>query len=319
MTQSTHSLPTSRHFQLEQLAEGVYAAISIDGTGSMSNAGIIDLGDTTLIFDTFATPQAAQDLRSAAEQLIGHPIAYVVNSHKHGDHVWGNQVFVPAADIVATGKTRADMLKHVDVSKEAFQLDIENDIRDMEGKLAKEQDEHKKRAQANEIATRREILTALSTFERTLPNLTFEQQLTIHGTRRTVELLTSGGGHTASDAFLYLPAEHLLFMGDLLFVRNHPWMGDGNPEEWIQILERIEQLSFTAAVPGHGPLGASEDLALLRRYITSIVALAEKLMNEGVPLEEATKTKMPEPFDTWAGAEVFDWNMEFLYNRKKGG
>lgn len=75
MAHRSNTLSVFRHFQLEQLAEGVYAAISINGTGSMSNAGIVDLGETTLIFDTFATPQAAQDLRKAAEELIGHPIA----------------------------------------------------------------------------------------------------------------------------------------------------------------------------------------------------------------------------------------------------
>lgn len=127
MTHSTHALLTSKHFHLEQLSEGIYAAFSIDGTGSMSNAGIIDLGETTLIFDTFATPQAAQDLRRAAEQLIGQPITYVVNSHKHGDHWHGNQVFLPDAQIIASGKTYAELLKRMSVSKEKMQLNIEDE------------------------------------------------------------------------------------------------------------------------------------------------------------------------------------------------
>jgi len=317
VTHPPRALPASRHFQLEQLAEGIYAAISIEGTGSMSNAGIIDLGETTLIFDTLATPQAAKDLHDAAEQLIGHPIAYVVNSHRHGDHWWGNQVFLPDTDIIATGKTRADLLRDADESKEEMQRDIENDIRDLEAKFAKEQDADKRRSQANEIATRREILTAIPTFERTIPNLTFEQQLTLHGSKRTIEVLTFGGGHTASDAFLYLPDDQMLFMGDLLFVRAHPWIGHGNPEEWEHILQRVEQLSFTIAVPGHGPLGGRSDLALNRNYLASSVALAEECMSKDLSLEEATKTKMPVPFDNWEGAEVFDWNMEFLYSRKK--
>jgi cyclase len=317
MTHPTHALPASRHFQLEPLAEGIYAAISIKGTGSMSNAGIIDLGETTLIFDTLVTPQAAQDLHSAAEQLIGHPIAYVVYSHRHDDHWWGNQVFLPDADIIATGETRADLLRDADESKEEMQRDIENDIRDLEAKFAKEQDADKRRSQANEIATRREILTAIPTFERTIPNLTFEQQLTLHGSKRTIEVLTYSGGHTASDAFLYLPDDQVLFMGDLLFVRAHPWIGHGNPEEWEHILQRVEQFSFTIAVPGHGPLGGRSDLALNRHYLASSVALAEECMSKDLSLEEATKTKMPVPFENWEGAEVFDWNMEFLYSRKK--
>ncbi len=317
MTYPTPVPFTSRHFHLEQVAEGIYAAISIDGTGSMSNAGIIDLGGSILIFDTFATPQAAQDLRAAAEQLLGHPITYVINSHRHGDHFWGNQVFHPGTAIIATEKTRADILKNENLSNEEMQRTIENEIREMEAKLAQEQNADKRRSQASEIATRREILSSISTFKRTAPNITFEQRMIFHGDRRAAELLTYGGGHTASDAFLYLPEDQLLFMGDLLFVRAHPWIGHGDPEEWQRILQRVEQCSFTIAVPGHGPLGNREDLALLRHYLASCMALANQCISEGLPLEEATRRKLPAPFDTWESAEVFDWNMEFLYSRKK--
>jgi cyclase len=315
MTHPTHVLPTSRHFHLHQLAEGVFAAISIPGTGSMSNAGIIDLGDATLIFDTFSTPQAALDLRHAAEQLALPPIAYVVNSHKHGDHFWGNQVFAPGSSIIATTTTRADILRHANESREAIQQDLENDIQELESKLIQEPNRQKRRSQESELASRREILAALPTFERTAPNFTFEQSVTLYGSKRTVEALTYGGGHTASDAFLYLPDDHLIFMGDLLFARTHPWMGDGNPEEWGRILERIEQLSFTIAVPGHGPPGGKEDLVLNRQYLFAIPKLAELVKGAGMPLDEAKKIEMPAAFEHWDGADVFDWNMEFLYAR----
>jgi cyclase len=122
MAQSVHALPASKHFQLEQVAEGIYAALSIDGTGSMCNAGIIDLGDATLVFDTFVTLHAAQDLRQAAEQLLERPVAYVVNSHKDSDHYWGNQIFVPGATIIATEKTRTELFSRVNTSNEKTQL-----------------------------------------------------------------------------------------------------------------------------------------------------------------------------------------------------
>ena len=63
-------LSTSRHFRLEQLADGVYAAIHSEGGEAIGNAGIVDLGDRTLVYDTFFTPQAAADLRFAAETGI---------------------------------------------------------------------------------------------------------------------------------------------------------------------------------------------------------------------------------------------------------
>ena len=77
---SNLQLPVSKHFRLKQLVDGVYAAIHTDGGGAFGNAGIIDLGDRTLIYDTFFTPQAAEDLRTAAEALTGHPIDIVINS-----------------------------------------------------------------------------------------------------------------------------------------------------------------------------------------------------------------------------------------------
>ncbi len=75
---STCNLPTcnsftSHHFHLERLADGVYAAINSDEGWAICNASIIDLGDRTLVYDSFTSPQAASDLRDAAEYLTGRP------------------------------------------------------------------------------------------------------------------------------------------------------------------------------------------------------------------------------------------------------
>ena len=67
----------SKHFQLQQVAEGVYAAIHIDGGAAIGNAGIVDLGDRTLIYDTFFTPQTAEDL---APQPRPSPVALSTSS-----------------------------------------------------------------------------------------------------------------------------------------------------------------------------------------------------------------------------------------------
>ena len=99
-------LPSSKHFRLEQLADDVYAAIHIDGGAAIGNAGIVDLGNRTLVFDTFFTPQAAHDLRAAAESLTGRAVDAVINSHYHSDHIWGNQAFSQHTDIISTVETR---------------------------------------------------------------------------------------------------------------------------------------------------------------------------------------------------------------------
>jgi alkyl sulfatase BDS1-like metallo-beta-lactamase superfamily hydrolase len=62
----------SKHFTIQKLADGVYVVIAKNGGYAICNAGIIDLGDATLIFDPFMTPEAAEDLKKASELLTGH-------------------------------------------------------------------------------------------------------------------------------------------------------------------------------------------------------------------------------------------------------
>ena len=100
----------SRHFRLERLADGVWAAINNTSQGghAICNAGIIDLGDRTVVFDPFMNLDAAVELRRAAEQLTGRRATWVVNSHHPHDHIRGNPVFLPAA-IVSTAWNRREI------------------------------------------------------------------------------------------------------------------------------------------------------------------------------------------------------------------
>ena len=62
----------NEHFRLERIAEGIYAAINTVKGGAMSNAGIVDLGGETLVFDAFVGRAAARELRSAAEDPVSY-------------------------------------------------------------------------------------------------------------------------------------------------------------------------------------------------------------------------------------------------------
>ena len=100
----------SSNFTIEQLAPNVWAAIHNDYYGkAICNAGIIDLGDKTVVFDPFMTPSAAIELRDVAYQLTKRNYAYVVNSHYHNDHIRGNQAFLPNATIISTTTTRTQI------------------------------------------------------------------------------------------------------------------------------------------------------------------------------------------------------------------
>jgi cyclase len=80
---------------------------------------------------------------------------------------------------------------------------------------------------------------------------------------------TLGGGHTESDAFLWF--EDTVFTGDLVVVESHPWVGDGDVEHWLEILDAFEARRPRVIVPGHGPIGSVEDIPPLRRYLEGLL------------------------------------------------
>ena len=263
------SISTSEHFELVTLADGVYAAIGVPGGAAFSNAGIVDLGDSTLVFDTFDTHTAAEDLKETAEALTGRPATYVINSHFHADHWLGNQVFEARTPIISTHRTREIMPEWaeylVELKKDPSPLDQE--LLELESSLETEKD--KNRRAANELAAARirHELKALTTLQIRLPNWTFDRELIFHGTQRRAELRSEGKGHTDSDAYLVLPDERVMFMGDLGFFDSQPFLVYADPEAWKTQMQHMEQSSIKTFVPGHGPPGKARDLRLQSAYI----------------------------------------------------
>jgi glyoxylase-like metal-dependent hydrolase (beta-lactamase superfamily II) len=103
----------SNYFNLEQITNGVFNAFAIQEAGALGNTAIIDLGDKTLIYDTFENPIIAKDLRVASELLTGRTAKWVVKSHFHPDHWFGNQVFPLETNILATQDSRENMVKFI--------------------------------------------------------------------------------------------------------------------------------------------------------------------------------------------------------------
>jgi glyoxylase-like metal-dependent hydrolase (beta-lactamase superfamily II) len=301
-------LPESRHFTLHELSLGTYAAVASDGGWAICNSGIVDLGDLTVVFDTFVNQDAAAELRQAAVRLTGQPPSVVVNSHWHSDHVKGNQAF-KGSMIVSTGKTREMMAKMKDrwMDKEKMTKEIESDP-SFEA-LPIDPDRVRKQGY------REGHLAGLPTLDYTLPEVTFGDRLVLHGRRRSAELLTYGGGHTVSDAFLYLPEQGVVFLGDLLFVDSHPYLGDGDPENLLRILDRLEQLDAISLVPGHGPVGTPKDLEPLRDYVHSLERSVEAIRAAGGTLSHTLQVPIPSRFRGWKWRGFYAENLDFLFQR----
>ena len=256
------------HFRLERVAEGAWAAIA-DSDLATGNAGVVDLGGEMLVFDTSWTPAAARELTGLG------PVRWVVNSHWHGDHVRGNQVFEEAT-IVSTRATR-ELIATRDAERLAGlrqELETTEDVPP-------------------------EIVAAVAEIEPRLPDEVFDERRSFG----RAELATYGGGHTDSDAFLHLADAGVLFAADLALVRSHAWMGDGQPQAWLEILDRLAGLDFDVLVPGHGDVGGRFDLDDFRAYLTDVLAAAE---------EHGASAPIPERYRAWAFEDGWARNLAFL-------
>ena len=188
------AMPThfvSPYFRVERIVHGVYAVIATDMHWALGNAGLIDLGDEVLVFDTFASPRAAKELQRAAAVLIGKPIGWVVNSHRHGDHFFGNQVF-SSARIVAASPTldwiTQNRVRLHEVTAKAIEQ-AENKRREVE---VEESSEHKAEM-LQELTELDAQAERYSSIQVTPPQLTFDSEFAIHGSQRRALRQNAGG------------------------------------------------------------------------------------------------------------------------------
>ena len=234
---------SSRHFRLEQLADGVYAAIHADDGWATCNAGIIDLGDRTLVFDAFMSPEAASDLKHAAEQLTGRPTRWLINSHYHNDHIWGNQAFDRDVDILSTNRTCELIITEGPLEVQGYREIAQTRLDVLEAQYAEERDLFTRNHLRVFIIYFQAILATLPILQIRLPNLMFTGEFTCSGSKRSATLISFEGGHSSSDAILHLPEDGIVFMSDLLFIGGHPYFADGDPVKIKQILAEVRKLA----------------------------------------------------------------------------
>lgn len=299
----------SPHFTIQKLCDGVFAVLHKEGGGAIGNAGIVDLGDSTLVFDTFISHLAARDLRLAAGELTGNPVKYVVNSHYHNDHVRGNQVF-QQAEIIATRGT-LELLESAGQEELTWDQAAPDKYEEYSIKYEAAEDDETRDRLKFWLDYYRVIAESLPDLEMRYPARWFLDKLQLEGSGRSVELISYGAGHTGSDTFMLLPEEKIAFLGDLLFVESQPYLVDGDPAAWLETLIKIKGLGAEVFVPGHGPVGSVNDIDLEADYIHTLQELVKRVSANG---EQINEDMLPTKFKDWEFPMFFLPNVEFLEN-----
>lgn len=306
---------SSRHFQLTQLATGVYAAIARrEAGGETANAGVVDLGREVLVFDTFLLPAAARDLRRAIQLLLGKPVRYVVNSHYHAGHIGGNGVFPAEAAILTTAGTQQLLQNRGETYLAQLKEELPANLQRLRRAHDQARTAEARQSLAAQATLASSLLQDLPALTLRLPTLTTSGRALIHGSQRSIEFITLGGGHTVSDGFLYLPEDDILFTGDLLVKETHPSLADAHLDAWKTQLEKLLSLPFSVAVPGHGPLATKDDIETLLTYIATLEELIAQVDATSDRTPALPATAVPAAYQHWQGDSLAD-NLQRYYLR----
>ena len=308
---------SSENFIIQALAPGVWAAIHNDQYGkAICNAGIIDLGDKTLVFDPFMTPQAAKELRSVAEELTKRPVTIVVNSHYHNDHIRGNQEFTPFATIISSTYTR-EQIARMEPEQQQWEKHHAPAMLKATKKIYNSATGIDREELPLWIGYYEGMMESIDNLTITLPDIVFNDSLWIFGSERSVKLVEYKNCHTASDVALIIPSEKIAFLGDLLFVQRHPWMADGEPASWQASLKFLyDDQSITTYVPGHGSVCDKKGLKSLQDYFENIQQLANTAVADSTQSQLLTQP-IPKQYQNWYFSRFYQSNVKFLLSGVK--
>lgn len=251
---------SSREPRFEEVAQDVFAFHQPVGGWCVNNSGVVVGNGATLVVDTAATVDRARILRAGVDARAAAGAATtVVNTHMHSDHTFGNCVFAPDAAFVAHELARKDM-DRIGLGLQELWPEVGwGDVR------------------------------------LTLPRITFTDRMTVHVGGVLVELLHFGAAHTTGDVVAWLPAERVLFTGDLAMNGVTPFCLMGSVVGSLDVLASLRKLEPVTVVPGHGQVGGPGMLDVCADYLRWVQGLAAAGVAAGLsPLAVARETRLGE-------------------------
>lgn len=268
-----------------ELGDGVFARLH----EGLTNAGIIVGDEGVLVVDSLRVPSFARDLVADVKRLTPKPVRYVVDTHSHFDHAWGNEEF-PDAAIIGHDNCRAEMLD----------VDLVEWWRRRAGGMGASWSEEAK------------------TVRVTPPTLTFEDTMRLHLGETEVHLRYFGRAHTSGDVFVHLPQQGIVLTGDVAQVQRVPFMQDGYVADWVETDTGMLGLPADRYVTGHGPVGSRSDMEDARDFIATFASAAQAAIGEGRD-EAATAAHVTEAvrerFGGWLGFDRVEDSARYAYRQ----
>jgi len=277
--------------KLTKIAENVYAYVDTkNGSKNNSfgaNAGIIIGRDGIVVVDTLISAKEAKRFIRDIRTISRKPIKYVVNTHYHLDHAFGNSEFAKLGAVV--------------IAQENDKKAMENSARETLKNIGKYG------------LTPKDLKGTTPAY----PVLAYGDRMTIDIGGQQIELIHARQSHTDGDTLVYLPGSKVLFAGDILFTNYHPFLGEGNIEEWAKELDDIKLMDVEKIIPGHGPLSGKKDLEDMKEYILMFDQKAKELASQSDDLQKivtAIQSALPQrPEGVW----LIGPNIQMKYLKKR--
>ena len=244
------------------------------------NIGVVRGSDSLLVVDTRA------DLRQADELLddlraFGRPVRWVVNSHWHFDHVFGNQRFVERArgenSLGADVSADLELWGHADVPGMLLdnEAELRSSLREFYGEEAGDEYDRVSLTPPDHLVTDSVVLDLGD---------------------RGVELSHLGRGHTGNDLVVTVADVDVVFAGDLIEESGPPAYGDDSfPLHWPTTADALLRAGASTFVPGHGDVMTASGVAQQAEALTIVAALIRELHTAGVAAADA----LDEAGDRW--------------------